>query len=165
MPAVGGGAFEVAAAGEERVPETAVLVQDSAGAFAEERKSFEGEESEPLGGMRGDDAEEIVEAVHAPGEVGAGQDPAAAEAGESVHLGQAAGDEDGLIEAMGRDGVGIEGGVEVDLVDEDPGAGAAGQFRDRAKRVGRDARTGGVVEVGEDDQSGAGRDRGFQAGG
>jgi hypothetical protein len=80
-----------AVGGEEVGEQSAVSLDDGAGAFSDSLEILQGDHAEEFGGMGWDRAEQIVEAVHGAGLVGLGQDPAAAQAAKAVDFGKATG--------------------------------------------------------------------------
>src|SRR6184192_1692788 len=94
--------FEVAVRVEEGIEQGAIGGEERAGAFAEFLEMIEGHDGEALRGVRAGGGEEIVEEPYTAGKAGSGENPAAAQAAETINLGEAAGDDKGVLlaEAM-----------------------------------------------------------------
>ncbi len=107
-------------------------------------------QDEPLGLVRLRDAEQFVQPPHLLGQLGRGEDPAAAQAGKAVDLGQARRADEAVAERSGGP-LPRNCGIEIDLVDQDMRRRSR---RDRPERrlIGEIA--GGIVKIGEDDQPG-----------
>ena len=104
---------------------TSRLRSSSAGVVADTSSRWvEGDAGEPLGLMRLVDPEQVVEPPHALGEVGLGEDPAATEAAQAIDLGQAVGADELRAEVHGA-AARRDRGIEIDFVDQHPGADAA----------------------------------------
>ena len=121
----------------------------------------EGDDAQALGGVRGDDAEEVVEPPHPAREVGVRDRPAAPQARQAVGLRQAGrhhelGPE---VRRRARGPARDRERLEVHLVHEDAGADRARGVPHRAQVLRRDEGARGVVEVREDDEARARRER------
>ena len=88
---------------------------------------IEGDACEPLGLMRLVDPEQIVHAPHALGELRLGQNPAAPEAAEAVHLRQAVG-ADELGTEVDRAPPRRSRRVQINFVDQHPRTGRGGKL-------------------------------------
>src|SRR4051794_12813635 len=101
--------------------------------------------------MRLVDAEQIVEAPHAFGELRLRKDPAAAKAAEAVHFGQAVGDHE-LGPEVHRCAA-RRNGVEIDLIDQNtrPALGREAAYCPEILIFSQGAAR--VVEIGEYDQA------------
>src|SRR3546814_20325673 len=94
-------AGESVATCEEAIVEAAVPRQER-GRFSHHlRETFEGDAGEAFRGMGLGDAEQFIEPPHRFGERRRGEDPAAAKAGETVDLGEAAREDEVIAEMDG----------------------------------------------------------------
>ena len=96
--------FEVAVRVEEGIEQGAIGGEERAGPFAEFLEMIEGHDGEALRGVRAGGGEEIGEEPYTAGKAGSGENPAAAQAAETINLGEAAGDDKGVLPG-GGDGI------------------------------------------------------------
>ncbi len=148
-PVLRGSGFEMIAGGKELVDQGNVLREDSAGPRFELGDSRECGDAQALGGVRGDAVHEVAEAPHLFDDLGLADDPAAAESAQSINLGERIGGDELIAEESCRAEVGVEGGVQVDFVDEDSRAYGPGEASDFLHRRGRNEGARGIVQIGE----------------
>ena len=108
--------------------------------------------------MYGHYPEEIVEPPHSFGQRWSSENPAAAQAGEAIGLGQATCGYEIRPEMECGPAGRIETGFEINLIDEHMRAEAASDIAYELQRGIKRAHSGGIMQVGDDDQAGARRD-------
>src|SRR4029077_18495205 len=118
---------------QETVEQFPVGLHDAAEAIANTVEILEDGDAEQFAGMHRSRGHHVVHTPHGACQAGFSENPAAAQAADAVHLGEAAGDYKFGTEVKRRARRVFIYRVEIDLVDQYSGADIAGDFADLAE--------------------------------